>query len=333
MATKTKIKLPVKMMAPPSEYYDDSEQPIYHQADQSDQIKRAPGTGVGSTSEGGALYACSHCWNRKMDTKSLNDVVGVKDVCRNKRLWRMLLAEFIGTLLLVFIGCGSCISWGGAAANQPSSVGWDKPSLVQIALCFGIAVATIAQAVGHVSGAHLNPAVSLGLVAAGQCSILKAAFYIVAQCLGAIVGAAILQAVTPSSIQRANPSLGLTTLNPEVDILQGLFLEAIITFVLVLTVCAVCDDLRKDVKGSAPLAIGLSITVCHLMAIRATGSSMNPARTLGPATITNTWTHHWVYWAGPLLGGFVAGFLYQISFKEKSPEDENRGPERRRLGP
>ncbi|ODN03846.1 Aquaporin AQPAe.a [Orchesella cincta] len=195
--------------------------------------------------------------------------------------------------LLFFIGCGSCISWGG---NQPAASGWDKPSIVQIALCFGIAVATIAQALGHVSGAHLNPAVSIGLVAAGQCSILKAAFYIVAQCLGAIVGAAILQAVIPSPIQKANPSLGLTTLNAEVDILQGLFLEAIITFVLVLTVCAVCDDLRKDVKGSAPLAIGLSITVCHLMAIRATGSSMNPARTLGPATITNTWTNHWVYW-------------------------------------
>jgi len=138
-------QLHVKTMAPPSEYYDDSEQPIYHQADQSDQIKRPAGAGVGSTSEGGAVYACSHCWNRKMDAKSLNDVVGVKDVCRNKRLWRMLLAEFVGTLLLVFIGCGSCLNW--ASGNQPPVIGWDQPTTVQIALTFGLAVATIAQVI------------------------------------------------------------------------------------------------------------------------------------------------------------------------------------------
>ncbi|CAG7820882.1 unnamed protein product [Allacma fusca] len=240
-------------------------------------------------------------WNRKNPSSQevVSNIIGIRDVCGNKRLWKMLLAEFIGTLFLVLIGCGTCIS------------GWTpkyEPSMVQIAIGFGIAVATMAQAIGHVSGCNINPAVTLGLLAAGKMSLLKAIVYIVAQCIGGICGAAILQTITPSGIQG---NLGLTTLNPKMDAIQGMFVEALITFVLVLTVCGVCDDLRKDIKGSAPLAIGLSITVCHVMAIQYTGSSMNPARTLGPAVITRIWDNHWIYWAGPLLGGVTAGFLYQ----------------------
>jgi aquaporin related protein len=218
----------------------------------------------------------------------------------------MLMAEFIGTLFLVLVGCGSCIS------------GWSdkyEPSMVQIALAFGVTVATLAQAIGHVSGCHVNPAVTIGLIASGKCSFFKGIFYIIAQCLGGIAGSAILQAITPSSIQG---NLGMTILSSKLDPVQGLFVEALITFILVLTVCGVCDDLREDIKGSAPLAIGLSISACHLMAIQYTGSSMNPARTLGPAVITKIWENHWVYWAGPLLGGCTAGFLYKIGFQERS---------------
>lgn len=259
--------------------------------------------------------------------QTMKKFIGLDDICNNKRLWRMLTAETIGTFLLVFIGCGSCIDWrekipaaDGSNATVPKSYEPNETNgqIVHIALTFGIAVATIAQALGHVSGAHLNPAVSCGLLAAGQCSFLKAVVYIIAQCVGALCGAAVLRLLTPDEFQQGG--IGVTGISPSVTLGAGLSMEMIITFVLVLTVCGVCDGLRRDVKGSAPLAIGLSITVCHFMAIRFTGSSMNPARSLGPAVVWGNMKNQWVYWMGPVLGGISAGLIYQTTFQVK-PED------------
>lgn len=239
--------------------------------------------------------------------KDMREYIGTGELMNDRRVWKAFLAEFLGTMFLVFVGCGSCIG------------GWSEgyaPSVVQIALAFGVTVATIAQAVGHVSGCHINPAVTCAMLVARHISVLRALIYIVCQCLGALVGAAILKGVTPEKIQG---SLGMTTRNEQIDAAQALGIELLITFVLVLTVFGACDERRNDVKGSAPLAIGLSITTCHLFAVPITGSSMNPARTFGPAVITGLWQDHWVYWAGPILGGLAAALIYSYIFR--APKD------------
>uniref|UniRef100_A0A8D9EMZ5 Aquaporin AQPAe.a n=1 Tax=Cacopsylla melanoneura TaxID=428564 RepID=A0A8D9EMZ5_9HEMI len=240
-------------------------------------------------------------------SEGMRGIIGIHDV-RDKNIWRALIAELIGTFILVFVGCGS-IMW----PNDPNSV-----DVTKIALTFGFVIATIAQAIGHVSGCHINPAVTIGLFCSGHISLLKGFFYIIMQCVGAVAGSAVLQSVTTKPCC----DLGMTALNPEINAVQGLVIEAIITFVLVLTVEAVCDDRRTDIKGSVPVAVGLAITCCHLAAIKYTGASMNPARTLGPAVIGSHWDNIWVYWVGPILGGVLAGVLYKMLLQERKGLDE-----------
>ena len=177
------------------------------------------------------------------------------DDLKSPIFWRALFAEVIGTLFLTFIGCGSCIGWGAQDG---------EPSIVQIALCFGLAVATMVWAIAHISGGHINPAVTLGLLVTRKVSLIKAIFYVIAQCVGAVIGAGALKGLTPPSVQG---SLGATGINPSLSQGQGFGVEFMVTFVLVLTVFASCDDKRTDLNGSAPLTIGLSVTLCHLFAV------------------------------------------------------------------
>jgi len=215
------------------------------------------------------------------------------------RLWKGIIAEFLGTLLLTMIGCGSCIQ----VTETP-------PGVVQIALCFGLSVATVVWAIGHVSGGHINPAVTAAMLVTRKISIAKAVFYVLFQLIGATVGAGLLYGLTPEAHRGG---LGGTSVNVEtgITVAQGVGIELFITFILVLTVFASCDGKRKDLKGSAPLTIGLSVTMCHLFAVDKTGSSMNTARSFGPALVMGDWDNHWVYWAGPILGGVVAGLIYE----------------------
>ncbi|KAE8293855.1 Aquaporin-4 [Larimichthys crocea] len=222
-----------------------------------------------------------------------------------QEFWRCVGAEFFAMLLFVMLGLGSTINWGAVEKNP------HPPDLVLISLCFGLSIATMVQCFGHISGAHINPAVTVAMVVTRKLSLAKAVFYLVAQCVGAIVGAAILLGVTPASVRGG---MGVTTVNTSISVGSGLVVELLITFQLVFTVFATCDHKRSDLKGSSALAIGLSVCVGHLFAIPYTGASMNPARSFGPAVVTWSWENHWVYWVGPSLGGVLAAPLYEYLF-------------------
>ncbi|TRY61335.1 hypothetical protein TCAL_12967 [Tigriopus californicus] len=232
--------------------------------------------------------------------------LGIEEIKQVVPLLKSLTAELIGTLLLVLIGCGSCL--GGPSAD-----------FVRIALAFGVTVATIAQSIGHISGCHINPAVTAGLFVGRKIGLIKALLYIVVQCLGATLGSGILMALSNETI-RGYGGLGMTSVNPKISAGQAFGIEFLITFVLILVIfgAAADDNNTPNVKGSAPLAIGLSITTCHLFAIPFTGSSMNPARTFGPALVLGDWNHHWVYWLGPILGGVCSSLIYQLILRAPS---------------
>ncbi|XP_064641461.1 aquaporin AQPAn.G-like [Lineus longissimus] len=236
---------------------------------------------------------CCTRFLRKAMSTSVDDL-------RNPLFWRACVGECLGTLFLTLVGCGSCIGWDDST-----------PTVVQIALAFGLSVATMVWCLADSSGGHINPAVTMGMLVTRKISVARTGFYILSQCGGAIVGAGILRGMTP--FERVG-ALGQTLLNTGMTPAQGFAVEFMITIVLVFTVFSTCDGTRDDLKGSGPLAIGLSVTMCHLFAVKFTGSSMNPARSFGPAVINGNWKDHWVYWIGPLLGGAVAAILYEYVF-------------------
>ncbi|XP_023220723.1 aquaporin AQPAe.a-like [Centruroides sculpturatus] len=235
------------------------------------------------------------------------NIFGINELSVFSPLWKALLAEYIGTALLVLIGCGSCI--GDWTRDY-------KPTVVQIALAFGLAVGCIVHAIGHVSGGHINPAVTMAMMLTGKCSVIRSVFYIICQCLGAVTGAGLLKALTPTA---QNEVLGTTLVNSNLTPVQAWGVEFLITFALVLTVFSVCDANRRDATGSPALTIGLIVVTSHLFAVNYTGSSMNCARSLGPAVFSGMWKDHWVYWIGPLSGGIVGGLLYDAVFSTFPP--------------
>ncbi|XP_050304246.1 aquaporin AQPAe.a isoform X2 [Anthonomus grandis grandis] len=237
---------------------------------------------------------------------SQEDIFGLHEFKENKSLWRMLTAEFLGTLILVFIGCAACVNMGA--------------NLVSIALTFGLVIATLVQVIGHISGCHINPAVTISLFVTGDINLIRSLLYILVQCIGAIAGAALLHALLPSDLVG---SLGMTTVSKDLTPLTGLLFEFVYTFLLLFVIHAVCDPRRKDIKGSIPLAIGLAIAAVHLSGVPFTGSSVNPARSLGPCVIMNSWDDHWIYWVGPILGGILAGIIYKFIFKVRKGENDS----------
>ncbi|WP_166157611.1 aquaporin [Neochlamydia sp. AcF84] len=211
-----------------------------------------------------------------------------------------LLAEFIGTFTLIFIGAGSiCL-------NEMTHGG---VGLLGIAVAHGLAIAVMISALAHISGGKFNPAVSVAVWASGQQSTILTFAEIVAQLLGAIVGAFALQWVFPATtISMAK--LGTPVIETSLSSFVGIFTEAILTFLLVLVVYGTVVDTRGDSKGMSGLAIGGFILCGILMGGGITGAAMNPARAFGPALISGEWAYQYVYWIGPIIGGLLAGILY-----------------------
>lgn len=218
--------------------------------------------------------------------------------------WKAVSGEFIGMLIFVLLSLGSTINWSKEENPLPAD-------LVLIALCFGLSIATMVQCFGHISGGHINPAVTIAMLCTRKISLAKSIFYIIAQCLGAIAGAGILYLITPANVAG---NLGITTIEGRLSAGHGLLIELIITFQLVFTIFASCDSKRMDLTGSVALAIGFSVAIGHLFAINYTGASMNPARSFGPAVIKGKWDNHWIYWIGPIIGAVIAGGLYEYVY-------------------
>ncbi|XP_076755534.1 aquaporin AQPAn.G isoform X1 [Xylocopa sonorina] len=223
---------------------------------------------------------------------NLKEVLGAGELTDKKAgLYRALIAEFLGTLLLNLFGCGSVVTG----------------NIVAISLAFGLAVAAAIQGIGHVSGGHVNPAVTFGLMVIGKVPIIRGLLYVIFQCVGAIAGSGILRALSPERMEHV---LGVVSLSPGVTPIQGFGIEFFLAFTLVLVVFGACDSAKPDSKGIAPLIIGLSVSLGHIIGVPRTGAGMNPARSFGSAVVMGLFDNHWVYWIGPILGGMSAGLIY-----------------------
>lgn len=236
-------------------------------------------------------------------------------------LSKRFAAELFGTFWLVFGGCGAAV----LAANFPSA---DANSLgigfLGVALAFGLTVLTMAYAIGHISGCHLNPAVTAGLVAGGRHPANEFLPYVAAQVIGGIAGAAILYVIATGN----GSSVGSFATNGFGDLSPGgysmvaaLVAEVVLTFMFLLIIMGATDT--RAPAGFAPIAIGLGLTLIHLIGIPVTNLSVNPARSTGPAIFAEgaaAMGQLWLFWVAPIVGGILAGIAYKVLFEGATNE-------------
>jgi MIP family channel proteins len=217
------------------------------------------------------------------------------------------IAEFVGTFTLVFVGAGSIIATHGN-------------DLTAIALAHGLAIGVMASAVGHISGGHFNPAVTLGFLVTKRIEPRLAATYWFAQITAGIVAAFLLSAVLPEPAVDG-VDLGVPALGAGISPGAGLVIEIVLTFFLVWVIFACAADPRGAIAASSGLAIGFTITLDILIGGRYTGAAMNPARALGPQLVQNIWSDAWVWYVGPAFGAIAAACLYDYLYlRPLSPE-------------
>lgn len=223
--------------------------------------------------------------------------------------YQKLLAEFIGTLWLVLGGCGSAVL---AAAFPELGIG-----LLGVSLAFGLTVVTMAYTVGHISGGHFNPAVSVGLWMGGKFSASELPGYIIAQVAGAIAGAAILYFIASGndafSLAGGYAANGYGEHSPgKYSMMAGLITEVVMTFFFLIIILGSTHD--KAPKGFAGLSIGLALTLIHLVSIPVTNTSVNPARSTGQALFVGDWamTQLWLFWLAPIVGALLAGIVHKV---------------------
>jgi aquaporin Z len=235
-------------------------------------------------------------------------------------LVRRSAAEFFGTFWLVFGGCGAAVL---AAAFPDLGIGF-----LGVALAFGLTLLTMAYAIGHVSGCHINPAVTVGLVAGKRFPASELIPYVIAQVVGGISGAAVLYVVASGkagfSTAGGFASNGYGAHSPGGYSLLACFVaEVVLTMFFLLIILGATDE--RAPKGFAPIPIGLGLTLIHLIGIPVTNTSVNPARSTGPALFVGGWAtaQLWLFWLAPILGAVVAGLVYNALFAESPRPDDS----------
>lgn len=223
---------------------------------------------------------------------------------RKPTFWRAVGAEFLGVALLVMFAIAASMRDENANPN----------GLVFVCLESGLFIAVIIGNLVHISGGHVNPAVSLGFAITGDISWIRFVFYTIAHIIGSIAGAAIIRVVAPSNMYGA---FGVIAPGAQVTDVHAMMMELIITFFLMFSILAAVDGGRKDSIGSVPLHIGLAVCINMFVAINISGAAMNPARAFGPAVISGVWTAQWAYWVGPLGGAAVGALAYDKIFSTR----------------
>ena len=236
-------------------------------------------------------------------------------------LGKRTIAEFLGTFWLVLGGCGSAVL---AAAFPSLGIGF-----VGVALAFGLTVLTMAYAIGHVSGCHLNPAVSVGLVAGKRFPASELVPYVIAQVLGAIAGAGVLYVIASGKagfdVSSGFASNGYGEHSPGgYSLGAALVCEIVMTFIFLFVILGTTN--QRAPTGAAGIAIGLALTLIHLVSIPVTNTSVNPARSTGPAIFAGGWAlaQLWLFWLAPIVGALAAGWLHHAVL-EPGPEPEVSG--------
>lgn len=220
--------------------------------------------------------------------------------------WKIILAELVSTSLLVLFGCMSCIPIEGLTEQSP----------LYAPFGFGFAVLFNIQMFGHISGAHMNPAVTLASVIWGSTSITVGVAYFIVQCLGAFIGFGILTGLSPVdvSVEKVCVLVPHHALNQ----FQSLGVEIVLTAALVFVCCGLWDPINQHKQDSVPIKFGLTVAGLSIAGGPLTGAGMNPARALGPALWTGAWAFHWVYWAGPFVGATIAVLFYKFIFLNRT---------------
>jgi MIP family channel proteins len=224
-----------------------------------------------------------------------------------------LFAEFIGTFALIFFSVGAI-----CADQYLRTAGQLAIGTLGIAIAYGLAYAIMVGAVNHISGGHLNPAVTAGFWVTRRLGTLQALFYWVAQLLGAVAATYVLIAIVPDTVW-SSMGRGIMLLAPDFTRLHAMLLEGVMTFFLVFVFFAAFVDARGALNKTSAFAVGLTVTVSVLFGGPLTGAAINPARAFGPALAARYWANHGVYWVGPLLGGVLAAVIYDRLFLADQP--------------
>nr|CAI5820394.1 unnamed protein product [Callosobruchus analis] len=232
----------------------------------------------------------------------------------------LFLAEFLGTAILVFLGCAGCVKFRAESG----------PGALEVAVGFGMAILIAVQCVGHISGAHINPAVTVAALIMGITPLIQVPLYLGGQFLGSLTGYGLLTVLVPHEYIKGsqdNVSLCSPAPNPKLQDAQVVFMEFLMTLFLIFAICSAWDSRNSSKLDSFSLKLGFVVAGLALVGGGFTGAHLNPARTFGPALINGDWAYHWIYWVGPILAGIVGGFVYKFLLQKqiRSTEEGTNG--------